>query len=114
MRHGGRDGKRFQYLIAVKYRNADGTLIMHVVPRRNVQLDREGFIVLACKLRKDFGAEAEVFVRIFDNNDSAKKYVDPSGQHKPPDWQIYAKSFKAFYSWKPKSKQNLARSRGSE
>jgi hypothetical protein len=96
-----------KYRIALKYRDADGTLVLHVVPGRHFQLDREGFIVLACKLRKDFGAEAEVFARIFDNNDSAKKYVDPSAQHKPRDWQIYAKSFKAFYSWRPKAKQNF-------
>ena len=96
-----------KYRIAVKYRNADGTLVMHVVPRRHFRQDREGFIVLACKLRKDFGAKADVFVRIFDNNDAAKKYVDPSSQHKPRDWQLYAKSFKAFYSWKPIANQNF-------
>ena len=96
-----------KYHIAVKYRDAAGTLVLHVVPRRDFRLDEEGFIALACMLRKDFAADADVFVRIFDNTNAAKKYVDPSVQHKPRDWQLYAKSFKAFYSWNPKAKQNF-------
>jgi len=96
-----------KYRIATKYRTAHGTLVMRIVPRPHYRLDREAFIMLACKLRKDFGAEADVFVLIFDNNDAAKKYEDPSSQHKSPDWEQYAKSFKAFYGWKPKANQNF-------
>jgi hypothetical protein len=96
-----------KYRVAVRYRNGNGTLVMHISPRGHVRLDRDGVIAFACKLRNDFAAESDVFVLVFDSESSAKKYVDPSAQHKPADWQIYAKSFKAFYVWNPKSHQNF-------
>ena len=95
-----------QYRVAVRYRNREGTLVMHIAPRSHVRLDRNGVIAFGCRLRSDFAAETDVFVRVFDNESSAKKYVDPSAQHKPADWQTYAKSFKAFYSWNPKTHRN--------
>jgi len=95
------------YRIAVKYRNADGILVLHIVLGPHFRIGAEGFIGLACKFRKDFGAKSDVFVRVFDNEDAAKKYVDPSSQHKPRDWQRYAKSFKAFYTWEPTANQNI-------
>ena len=96
-----------KYRVAVKYRNVNGTLVMHVSPRSPVRLDRDGVIAFACKLHNDFATESDIFVRLFDNDSAAKKYVDPSAQHKPPDWQAYAKSFKAFYSWNSKTNQNF-------
>ncbi len=96
-----------KYRIIVKYRNGDGSLVLHIVPQGKTQLDRDGLMATACKLRKDFAQEANVFVRIFDNKTAAKRWVDSSTQHKPPQWQTYAKSFKAFYSWKPKENQNF-------
>lgn len=96
-----------KYRVAAKYRNADGTLVMRVSPRRRVRLDRDGVVAFACKLRNDFATESDVFVRLFDNDSAAKKYVDPSAQHKPPDWQAYAKSFKAFCSWNSKTNRNF-------
>jgi hypothetical protein len=95
------------YRIAVKYRNADGILVLHIVLGPRFRIGPEGFIALACELRKDFGAKSDVFVRVFDNKDAAKKYVDPSARHKPRDWQLYAKSFKAFYTWEPTANQNI-------
>ena len=80
---------------------------MHISPRSHIRLDRDGVIAFACKLRSDFAAETDVFVLLFDNESSAKKYVDPSTQHKSADWQTYAKSFKAFYSWNSRTHQNF-------
>ena len=96
-----------EYRIAVKYRNADGILVLHIVLGPHFRIGPEGFIALACKLRKIFGAKSDVFVRLFDNENAAKKYVDPSARHKPRDWQLYAKSFKAFYTWEPTANQNI-------
>jgi hypothetical protein len=95
------------YRIAVKYRNADGILVLHIVLGPRFRIGPEGFTALACELRKDFGAKSDVFVRVFDNKDAAKKYVDPSARHKPRDWQLYPKSFKAFYTWEPTANQNI-------
>jgi len=96
-----------KYRVVVRYRNGKGVLVMHVSPRSRVRLDRDGIVAFACRLRNDFATESDVFVLLFDNDSAAKRYEDPSDQHKRPDWQAYAKSFKAFYCWNSKTNQNF-------
>ena len=88
-----------EYHVVVKYREADGTVVIHIYTEHS-GFDREHMMELACRLHRDFNEEQNIFILVFDTKIAAKKYVPPSSRHKPTDWKNYAKSFRAFFSWK--------------
>lgn len=86
------------YQTVVKYHEADGTFVMHVVAEHS-HFGRDDMLELACRFHRDFAGEKKLFILVFDQKTAAKKYVPPSARHKPSDWANYARSFRAFYSW---------------
>ena len=78
---------------------------MHVATKFN-KFDRDDLVALACRIHRDFPNEPDLFVRIFDNKNAAKKYEGPGQQHKSQHWEPYAKAFRAFYGWKPDAKEH--------
>jgi hypothetical protein len=97
------ESREISYRVVLKYRNAKGTLVVHVSTGPS-RFDRVDLVALACKLHRDFTMEDDLFVRIFDDKHAAKRYESPSDQHKSPDWEKYARSFRAFYEWQPEAK----------
>ena len=93
------------YRIALKYRNTEGTLVIHISSRA-IQFNKDALLKLACKLHHDFKKESDLFVLVFDDNKAARRYQDPGTQHRDANWKTYAKSFKAFYARKPAAKKH--------
>ncbi len=69
---------------------------MHVSIHKD-QFERSDLIALACRLARDFSEEDELFAQIYDDFDSAKRWLGPWEQEKPAGWEKYDRSFRAGY-----------------
>jgi hypothetical protein len=88
--------KHVKYRIATRTRTSDGGLFLHISLRKD-DFNYEALLTLACRLTSDWSKEPKVFVSIFDNYDSARRYVYPWEQEKPAGWKRFEASLRAYY-----------------
>ncbi len=84
-----------KYRVARRIKSTTGGLTVYVSIHKD-QFTKAGLTALACRLTQDF-ANKDLLVQIFDNFDSAKKYVTPWQQEKPAHWKEYERSLRATY-----------------
>ena len=89
-----------KYRVVRKAGTKNSGLIVNITIRKD-QFTREALTALACRLTTDF-AGTDVLVRIFDDLQSAKNYVDPWQQEKPAGWTKYENSLRATYIREPR------------
>lgn len=85
-----------KYRVARKTRLTTGSLKVHISIHKD-QFTTAALSALACRLARDFHND-DVLVLIFDDFDSARRYVTPWVEEKPPNWKKYARSWRATYS----------------
>jgi hypothetical protein len=96
-----------KYKIARRIKTVDGKTIIHV----SIAKDRftpADLSRLACQFDQDFRAEGAVLVLIFDDYQSAKRYVSRWAQEKPNTWQQDERSQRASYIREPKGLHAIA------
>ncbi len=79
----------------IAYRDTTDAFFLRISIRKD-QFTRAAMVALACRLARDFPQD-EVLIQVFDDHDSAKRYVSPWEQEKPPGWTKYERSFRAIY-----------------
>jgi hypothetical protein len=89
-------GSAPSYRIASRTRTDTGGYLVRV------SIDSKKFtphdlVFLACRFDSDFEKENDVVVLIFDSYQSARRYVAPYSQEKPPTWQKDETSQRATY-----------------
>lgn len=91
-------GKPPKYRVAWKWksRTGDRDRLVHISINKEY-FSRPGLLALACRLDKDFTSESRVLVWIFDDYESARRYVAPWEPEKPEGWQEHEVSLRGYY-----------------
>ncbi len=85
-----------RYRVARRTKTVDGKSIIHISIGEG-RFGSDDLVTLACVLNKDFRKDGNVLVLIFDNYESARRYVSRWAQEKPKTWQKDERSQRASY-----------------